>query len=199
MQWKEILLNHQKVSKYYEHDSGKCLVSSLLLESSLLHVSSICSKLVQKKPWHSLQDDVHVRPTFLQEQHLSHISLQVHGTIFDRSLGPGSSSVTIGTNESFLDFQLHCIGSKSVSRKAFHTFDGTHEVYGSMQFLDMVAAVICSDHFIIYSFSGLWNSVRWRIRPLKEINTGIVDFLRETVKARESLSFLNMEVFPQYV
>ena len=82
----------------------------------------MCSELLQNKPWHSLHEDVHVRPAFLQEQPLSHISLQVHRTIFKRSLGPCSSYVLIGANESFLNFQLHCIGFKSVSLKAFHTF-----------------------------------------------------------------------------
>ena len=38
-----------------------------------------------------------------------------------RSLRPDSWSAMIGTNESFLSFQPHCIGPKSGSLKAFHT------------------------------------------------------------------------------
>ena len=61
------------------------------------------------------------RSAFLHEQRLSHISLQVYQTIFKGSLILGSSSFIIGTNESFLNFKFHNIGSTSVSLKALYT------------------------------------------------------------------------------
>ena len=70
---------------------------SLPLSSS----SSTMRAFVQVKPWHSLQDDVHLRPAFRQEQLNPQGPLQPQQIIFKISDGPASTLVIIGENLPF--------------------------------------------------------------------------------------------------